>query len=595
MNKYKSISDVPEKYKWDLSDFYKSYEEFDKELEEVTKDIEVIKDYVGCTKDSSKLFEFLNLTIKLDNRITNLYVYAHLKNDEVLGVEENLSRFNKAYNLIGIFSNYFSFFSPELVSLSKEEYDKLFDNKDLMVYKAMLDEMYKEKDHVLSESEEKIVNDLVTASGQYEDILSNLINSEHNYGTVMIDGEETTITSTNFRHLLKNKDPKVRKEVYEKFRGLRNQYAGTAASLLDSYVKTNNTISKIHKFNSAWESKLFGNHMPEEAYNALINTVEGNTSSVRKYIKMYKETLGLDELHPYDLNLELAKSDKNYSIEDAQNLIREALRPLGDKYIDKYNKIIDNHYIDYCEYKGKQSGGYSCNTADHYSRILLSFNEDLSTVSTIAHECGHNVHDQFIMANNPSQYVYVTTLVSEVASLTNECLLSSYLAKNGTTKEEKLAGIENMIDVILSNLFGAVREGKNEVDFNKYSNEGNALTKEYLNKLTTDSLFKYYGDNVKFDDISGCEWVGRSHFFCNYYLFDYAFCISVASANAMRILSGDKDALDRYFKFLSLGSDTYPINAFKVLGFDLTDSKVYEEAIKYFNSLIDDFNKISKE
>ncbi|MBR4830624.1 MAG: oligoendopeptidase F family protein [Bacilli bacterium] len=595
MNKYKSRSDVPEKYKWDLSDFFKNNEEFDKELESVTKDLEVLKEYPGCTKDSNILFEFLNKLIELDNRIANLYVYSHLKNDEVLGVEENLSRFNKAYNLFGIFSNYTSFFSPELTSLSKEDYDKLFENKKLDTYKFMLDEIYKDKEHILPENEDKIVNDLLTSSGQYEDILSNLINSEHDYGTVMIDGEETIITSTNYRFLLKNKDSKVRKEVFNKFRGLRNQYAGTAASLLDSYVKTNNTIAKIHRFNNAWDSKLFGNHMPNEAYDALINTVESNTESVRRYIDLYKLTTGLKEVNEYDLNLDLADSDKKYTIEETQDLIREALRPLGDNYIEKYNRIIDNHYIDYCEYKGKQSGGYSSSSADHESRILLSFNEDLQSVSTIAHECGHNVHDQFIMANNPSHYVYVSTLVSEVASLTNECLLSNYLAINGTTKEEKLAGIGNMIDVILGNLFGTVREGKNEIDFNKYSNEGNTLTKEYLNKLCYDSLIKYYGDKVKFNENYCCEWVGRSHYFCDYYLFDYAFCVSVASANAMRILLGDKDALDRYIKFLSLGSDIYPIDAFKVLGFDLTNSKVYEEAIKYFNSLIDEFNKISKE
>lgn len=595
MNKYKSRSDVPEKYKWDLSDFYKSSEEFDKELESVTKELETIKTYVGCTKDSKKLFEFLNKYVELDNRVANLYVYSHLKNDEVLGIEENLSRFNKAYNLYSLLSNYTSFFLPELISLSKEEYNSLFDNKDLDIYKSLLDEMYKEKDHVLSENEEKIVNDLDAASGQYEDILSNLINSEHDYGTVNIDGEETIITSTNFRFLLKNKDSKVRKEVFYKFRNLRNQYAGTAASLLDSYVKTNNTISKIHKFKNAWDNKLFNNHMPEEAYDALINTVEANTDSVGRYLKLYKEVTGLKELHPYDLNLELTKSDKKYSIEEAQDLIREALRPLGDNYIEKYNKIIDNHYIDYCEYKGKQSGGYSSSTADHNSRILLSFNEDLSSVSTIAHECGHNVHDQYIMANNPSHYVYVATLVGEVASLTNECLLSNYLAKNGSNKEEKLAGIQNMIDVIMSNLFGATREGKNEVEFNKYSNEGNTLTKEYLNKLNLDSLIKYQGSEVIFDKDGDCGWIGRSHYFCDYYLFDYAFCISVATANAKRILSGDKEALDRYIKFLSLGSDTYSIDAFKVLGFDLTDSKVYEEAINYFNSLIDEFIKINKE
>ena len=147
----------------------------------------------------------------------------------------------------------------------------------------------------------------------------------------------------------------------------------------------------------------------------------------------------------------------------------------------------------------------------------------------------------------------------------------------------------------MSNLFGAVREGKMEVDFNKYSKDGNALTKDYLNELTSKSLNKYYGKEVIIDENGNLGWVRISHYYSSYYLYDYAFCISVASANALRILNGDKDALDKYIKFLSLGSDTYPTDAFKVLGFDLTDPKVYEDAIKYFDSLIEEFKKISKE
>ena len=291
----------------------------------------------------------------------------------------------------------------------------------------------------------------------------------------------------------------------------------------------------------------------------------------------------------------MTSSNKKYTIEEAQNLIRESLRPLGEEYIKCYNKIIDNHYIDYCEYKGKCSGGYSASSVDHDSRILLSFNDDLDSVSTIAHECGHNVHHQIVMKNNPKQYRGVTTLVAEVASLTNECLLSSYLAKNGKTKDEKLSGLDNIIGVIASNLFGAVREGKMESDFYKYSLDGNALTKEYLNELSLTSLKKYYGNEVIIDKYGENNWIGRSHYYMDYYLYNYAFCIAVASANALRILSGDKEALDKYMKFLSLGGDVYPIDAFKVLGVDLTDSKVYEDAIKYFESLIKEFKKISKE
>ena len=595
MNKYKSRSDVPDKYKWDLTDFFKNEEEFDEELKILKSAIEKTKDFVGCTRDSDKLVKYLRYYIEISNRLENLYIYSYLKSDEELGISKNIDRKNKAEIVYSTFGNYNSFFEPELISLSKDEYDKLFDNKELLEYKFLLDEIFKNKDHILNEKEEKIINDLVTAMDNYEDISSNMLNSEHDYGTVLIDGEETVITSTNFRKLLKNKDQKIRKEVFEKFKEVRSRYGGTSASLLDSYVKSNNTIAKIRNFKNAWDRKLFDYNMPEEAYTALVNTVEKNVDKLQKYFRLYKNELGFEELHQYDLNLDLTLNDKEYSIEEAQDIIREALRPLGDEYIACYNKIIDNHMIDYCEYKGKCSGGYSCGTSDHDTRILLSFNDDLDSISTIAHECGHNVHHQLVKANNPKQYRSITTLVAEVASLTNECLLSSYLAKNGKTKEEKLAGINNILNVFISNMFGAVREGKMESDFYKYSLDDNSLTKEYLDKLSLDSYKRYYGNEIIIDKNGGNSWIGRSHYYADFYLYNYAFCISVASANAKRILSGDKDALDKYMKYLSLGGDIYPIDAFKILGFDLTDSKVYEDAINYFDSLIEEYKIISKE
>ena len=595
MNKYNSRKDVPDKYRWDLTDLFKDEKEFDKSYKEVESDIKKIKNYVGCTKDSKRLYEYLKFDLDLYARIDNLYVYAMLKDDEELGISENIERYNKMNNLYSTYTTSTNFFVPELISLSKEEYDKLFDNKDLLEFKAALDDIYRAKDHVLSEKEESIIDRLTIAMNNYSDVSSNLLNNENDYGTVVIDGSETKITSTNYSKLMMNKDLELRKEIFKKFHDVLNMHAVTSASLLDSYVKSNNLVAELHNFDDAWDAKLYGNRMPQKAYDTLISTVEAHTSSCKNFYKLFKETLGIKELHQYDLGLELVPNVKKYTIEEAIDLNREALRVLGEDYIKRYNKIIDNHYIDFCEYKGKCSGGYSAATLDHDSRILLSFNEYLWSVSTIIHECGHNVHHQMVMANNPKQYVPVGTLVGEVASLTNECLLSSYLAKNGKTKDEKLSGISNILDVIMGNLFGTVREGKMELEFYKYSKDGNALTKDYLRNLASESIKKFSENELIIEENGDLGWIRRSHYFNNYYLFDYAFCISVASANALRILNGDKDALDKYMKYLSLGSDTDPYDAFKVLGFDLTDKKVYEDAIKYFDSLIEEFKKISKE
>ena len=221
--------------------------------------------------------------------------------------------------------------------------------------------------------------------------------------------------------------------------------------------------------------------------------------------------------------------------------------------------------------------------------------ELLSSVSTIIHEGGHNVHHQYVAENNLLQYRDIPSLVAEVASLTNECLLSSYLAENGKTKEEKLKGIENILDVIVSNLFGAVREGKMEQDFYDYVNEGNNITKDYMCDLTKKYIDKYYGDVVNKDEFYGLSWVSRSHYYMNYYLYAYAMCISIVSYVASEILNGNKEMLDKYIKFLSTGTDKDNVDIFNTLGIDITDKNVYSKAIGYFDSMLDKFVELRDE
>ena len=422
---------------------------------------------------------------------------------------------------------------------------------------------------------------------------STMLNSEHDYGEIELDGEKKTITPTNLRNLMKNKDALKRKEIRESYSKALENYGATSAQLLNGYVSLSETVSKIRKYENSWDAKLFNLNIPNKVFETLVSSVENHVSSLQDYFRLYKSELGLDELTLNDLSLEMSKNETKYSIEDAQNLCLEAIKPLGEDYTKHFKKVFDDHFIDYCTYKGKCSGGYSFNTSTKDSRILLSFNGDLEDVSTIIHEGGHNVHHQYVKENNPAHYREISSLVCEVASLTNECLLSSYLAKNGKTVEERKAGIDNILSVIISNLFGAVREGKMEQDFhNEYLNTG-SITKDYMDKLTVDSLKKYYGDTVKLDEYANVSWMRRSHYYMDYYLYSYSICISVASFVAKHILDGDTDMLDKYIKFLSTGGDSWPIDTFKVLGIDLTESKVYEEAIKYFDSLIEEYKKIN--
>lgn len=596
MQKYNSRAEVPDKYKWDLTEFFENEEQFNKTFDETKVLIAELSNYKGCTKDSKKLYEFLKKEIKAIADWEDLFGYAMLVDDQELGIPESIERKNKGLQLNAELNKNISFFAPELLELTQDEYDMLFEeNTNLMEFKADLDRIYREKEHVLSEKEEKIIADLGIVADRCSDMSSNLINRQHDYGKIKLeDGSEVEIATNNYRKLMKNKNAKVRKRIYNSFNKTLGQYSGVSADILNNYVSFNDRVAKLHNFADAWEAKLFGLNMPRKVYDNLISVTENSVKSLQRYINLKKKVLGLKTFHIYDNSLDLVDSKKEYSIEEAQELVFNALKPLGKPYLDKYKKIIDNHYIDYCQYKGKCNGGYSFAALNHDSRIMMNYNYDLASVSTIAHESGHNVHHQFL-AQAPIQYRQPSTLVCEVVSLTNECLLSNYLVNNGKTKEEKLAGLENILDVIVSNLFGAVREGKMELDMYKLVNNGSILTNEFLSKLSYDSLKKYYEDSIEFNEMAGNGWITRSHYYMDFYLFSYAICICVACNVAQRVLAGDDEILEKYYTFMETGSDVWPIDVFKILGFDLTESDVYLNAINYFDSLIKEFEKLYNE
>ena len=351
MQKYNSREEVPEKYKWDLTPFFKDEEEFLKSYDKTSKLVDSLKEYVGCTKDANRLYEYLMKFYQALADYEDINVYAFLINDENLGKESSLLRLNKAETLGTNLANNTSFFEPELLKLNSKEYQELFKkNSKLAEYKEDLDQVYRKKKHILSEKEEIIINELVSVMNHFDEMSSKLLNQEHDYGRVKVDGEDVIIATTNYRYLMRNKDVKLRRKVYNMFNKKLEQYSGTNASYLHSYVAMNEKIAKLRNFDSSWEQKLFGLNISDKVYQTLIKTTEDNLKSLHRFYELRRDVLGLKKLNGYDLNLEIVDNQQEYTIEEAQELVREALKPLGSEYLKKYAKIIDNHYIDYCQY-----------------------------------------------------------------------------------------------------------------------------------------------------------------------------------------------------------------------------------------------------
>ncbi len=595
MEKYQKRSDIPDKYKWDLTEYCKSNADFREQLTKLKNDIKLLKNYAGLLNKADKLKSFLDLYIELIINSSSLDVYAYLKYSEDLGNNESIKQLNEIESLINDLYSETTFFKPELMSLDKATYDTLVSNELLKKYQSFLDDIYRFKDHVLSDNEEKIVTNLVGSVNNFENLTQGIINSQNDYGKIKIGNETEAITSTNYRRLIRNENENIRKNVYHKFMSKLDQYGDTFAANLNSFIKLNIADSKIHHYDSPITENLFSKKINHRVYENLNKVAIRNIASYQKYLDIKKKANNLKTLHGYDMSLSVFKNDRIYEIDEGIELIKEALKPLGSDYLNKFLNVINNHHIDFCEHKGKMNGGYCCNIPKKNPRILLSYNYDFESISTIAHEAGHDVNHQYINEFNDAVYCDNDSIVAEVASLTNECLLNYSMINKKDDLEAYYTGYSNFFTIFVINFYGTIREAKIEEDMYQYVLNDGVITKSYLNDLVKKSYEIYAGNHLKLDDLYVCNWIPVSHYFRPFYLYSYAISISVAVFIANEIIKGNKEMLNKYMEFLKTGSNKTIEETFMILDIDINDEMVFEKAALYFDEMIDNFIKLRHE
>lgn len=597
MKEYNNRSEVPKKYKLSLDDYYSSDEEWQKSFDKIKNEYKKLKKYKGHLKDSKALQEFLIEFIDIQSELMNLYVYSYVLHDTDLNNERFYIMKEQISDLDSKINNAVSFFEPEILKMNNIEFSNLFkENSDLEKFRKLLEEIYRHKKHILKENEEKIISTLTETFSSYSDISDSILHNEHEYGKIKLsNGETKLITVSNLNYLKKDKDSKIRQNVQKKFGQVLKQYQNTECNLLYYHIKNVINLSLIRNYKSPWDEFIDDVKISNNVFVNLKKAALNSSKILKKYYNLIKEILNLPELHQYDTLLDWNQKNKKYTIEESQKIVLESLNVLGENYTKHLQKIFNNRYIDYCSYKGKVAGGYSISTQNRDSRIILNFNGTYDDILTIAHECGHNVHHQYIKENNLIWYTESSHYVAEVASLTNEFLVNHYILKNAQNKEEKLLAIENILKTFENNFYGAVIEGEIEEKMYDYVQKGNTLTPSYLNNLVKNQFEKYEENSVIFDNFAELKWVTRSHYFQSFYLYSYAICVSVAIILASNIADGNKKYIELYESFLKCGSDKNPEEIYQKLNIDLTAKNVFDEAIMYFEKLINTYLKLYKE
>ena len=598
MSEIKSREEIEDKYKWDLKKVFSSEKEFNKYYEETKKQIIEFKKYETHVMDNAKTFyEVLLKDNELSRRLEKMYSYASMKSDQDVSNNKNQELVSKVINLYDLASKNTYFVSTELL---KEDYSKIEEfykeEPKLLEHEKNLKESFKYKPYTLSDNEEKLLSNIGKAFGNDETTYSYLKDSDMIFPIIKDEnGNDVELTDTNYSIYIRSKDREVRKQAFEKLYETYKQFKNSLSSTLDGHIKQNVSLSHIRGYKSAFDKSMFKDDLNDEVYNTLVETVHNNLDVFQKYYDLKKEVLNLDEIHMYDIYTDLVKDyDKEYTFDEAKDLIFKAIKVLGEEYTKDLEKAFNEKWIDIYPNKNKRGGAYSGGSYDTYPYVLLNYQGKLDDVSTIIHELGHSMHSYYTRTNQPYQYGDYPIFVAEVASTTNELILAKYLIENSTDKNEKLNAINHLLELFKGTIY---RQTMFE-EFEKYAYDlienddvisADKLCEKYyeLNKL-------YFGKNVVCDDLIKYEWEKVPHFYYNFYVYKYATSLSAACNIATRILNKEEKALSSYLEMLKSGSTKSPLDTLKIAGVDMTDKSVYESAIKMFNDTIDEYKTLTK-
>ncbi|MFG1012732.1 oligoendopeptidase F [Clostridioides difficile] len=588
-------STIEEKYKWKIDKMYSSKEEIEKDISKVKNLIQEVKEYKGKLSESKEnLYKVLNISENASRIVQNLYVYTHMKQHEDTRINDNQGRATKTEMLSTDLGVATSYIVPEILAIEENKLSEYLKDEKLSFYTKYIKDILRDKPHTLSEREEEILAATSELSTIPENVYDMLAYADMEFPEIEDEeGNKVKLSHSNYSLFIKSKNSRVRKDAFEGEFSTYEKYKNTFASTLYGGIKSEIFYSKTRKYNSAIEASLFSDDVSLDVYNNLISAIDKSIPNLNKYVELKKKFLGLNEIHMYDLYVPLTdKFDMDIPYDKAQDIILEALKPLGEEYLKVIKSAFDEGWIDVYDNEGKKGGAYSWGSYDSHPYILMSYKNDLNSLFTLIHELGHSVHSHYSRTSQPFLYSDYKIFVAEVASTLNELLLINYLLENSKSKDETIYLLNYYLEQFRTTVHRQTMFAEFEKIVHQRVESGEPLTADEFTNIYYKLNEKYYGKSAIVDKQIGIEWARIPHFYSNFYVYKYATGFSAASALSQQILSEGSTAVDRYINFLKSGGSEYPLEQLKSAGVDMTKKESIEEALNVFAELV---NKLEKE
>lgn len=591
----KERKEIDKQYTWNLEVIYSSVEDFEDDYNKVKDMIkELFKYENNMIYNSNDFYNTIKLSFEIERIIDKLYSFTSLSFDLDTSNNKFQELCEKVSNLHSDYVKASYFIVPNILKCDKELIDKYYEEEPkLREYETSIMNIYRYKEHTLSDKEEKILSSISKIVGNSYDTYELFTDCDMSFDKITDEkGGEAELTNSNYSLYIESKNRDVRRSSFNTLYKEYKKYTNTIASLLSTNMKELTTTARISNYNSAIERSLYADNISLDVYNNLINSVHNNINYLHDYYKLKKEILGLDELHLYDIYVPIVSDyDKKYSFEEAKDIILKVLNVFGEEYISKVKEALDSRWIDVYPTKNKRSGGYSGGSYDTYPYILLNYQDKYNDMSTLIHEMGHSMHSYFSRKYNTYQDNQYRIFVAEVASTVNELLLSKYMLNKSESKEEKLFILNNLMELYRATIYRQTMFAEFEKKISGMIDNDEVLTADKLSSIYYDLNKFYFGDDVVVDDEIRYEWERIPHFYYNFYVYKYATGLSAASVIVNNILSGKEGAVENYIEFLKCGCRKSPLESLKVAGVDLTEKNVIDNALYEFKKVIDMYRK----
>ena len=592
-------NEVSDDLKWDLSRVFKNDQEWEQEYKQVAQEIKNLSKFKGTLAKSGKdLYEGITAILAVNRRLEKVYVYATMSSDVDTSNNHYLGFVAKAQSLANQMSAAIAFVDPEILSIPEETLAKFMqDEPRLENYRHRLEQITQKRPHTLPANEEKIIADAGDAMGTSANTFNVLTNSDMEYGYVQDeDGEMVQLSDGLYSLLIQSQDRNVRKNAFDVMYASYGQFENSLASTLSGEVKAHNFNARVHKYNSAREAALSENSVPTAVYDTLIKEVNSHLDLLHRYVALRKKILGLKDLQMYDMYVPLTgKPVLSYNFEEAKEEARKALAPLGEDYLKHVDYIFNNRVIDVVENQNKVTGAYSGGAYDTDPYELLNWEDNLDSLYTLVHETGHSVHSWYTRNTQPYVYGDYPIFVAEIASTTNENILTEYFLDKITDPKTRAFVLNHYLDSFKGTLFRQTQFAEFEQFIHETDANGQPLTADVLDEFYGNLNQRYYGDSVEPGGEIAMEWSRIPHFYYNFYVYQYATGFAAATALANKVVHGTEQERDAYITFLKSGSSDYPTEIMKRAGVDMTKADYLRDAFDTFEKRLNEFEKIVDE